>query len=173
MIGTFEGKIIAALVALVVAFGGGFALEHVLKNGEIAKINLANEQALNKSKDALAAANDANTALSRAATTANAAAAEAYEKGEHDANAKTDPLIADLRAGNRRLHVLVDRAASSGSVPGAGAAASGGDGTGQGTLARPVAARLAGRYADYNGLVRRLNLCQAVVRGDRRINAPN
>lgn len=172
MIGQFEAKIAAALIALTLAFGGGFMLEHMLKNGEIAAIELAQQTALNKAQAALIAANAANTALERAASTATAAAAEAYEKGEQNAKATNEPLIADLRAGNRRLLVSLAAIAANGQpVPGTATTASGSDGASQGTLSGPVAARLAGRYADYNENVRRLTLCQATVNAYRLTNA--
>lgn len=94
-------------------------------------------------------------------------ATEKYEQGRSDEKAQADRTIADLRSDVTRLRVRTNRPAGSGGVPAAPAAAGSGDGEATETLSGAVAARLAGRYADYNGLVDQLGLCQQTIEADR------
>lgn len=89
------------------------------------------------------------------------------EKRRHE-KALDDRTIADLRNDVVRLRVRTATLASGGQVRGTAAGAGERDGPPEQTLAGPVAARLAGRYADYNGLVDQLTVCQDTLLAERR-----
>lgn len=161
----------AQVAAVVVLFGAGVAtgywFERVIKDGVIADLQLAHQKVYNKAleqkltADARVRAVEAEKA--RAISQLEAAYTAAMEN-EKITNART---VDDLRAGLARLRVSTVAAASACELSGPGAGAGSGHGPAEQTLAPAVAARLAGRYADYNAVVGQLALCQGVVAADR------
>lgn len=158
-----RATLIIAVVALTAAFGAGFALQGLIKDGEIASIQLEHQTEV---AEAYAAR---NVALERARATEKkagedlAALSEKYVEDRQHENAVTQRRIADLAAGNERLRVDLEFATSSAGVRDPATAAGGGDGQATATLERRAAARLEQRYADYNELVDQIGLCQATV----------
>jgi len=164
--------LIVASIALIAAFGAGFALQGLIKDSEIADIQLEHETQV---ADAYAARNVAlelaRAVEHKAAEDIAAAHAKFVEDQQHE-RAITQRRIADLAAGNERLRVAVEVATVATGVPSGATCSSGGDGQATATIARPVAARLAGRYADYNELVDQITLCQATVEAFQREMTP-
>lgn len=78
-------------------------------------------------------------------------------------------VITDLRNDVVRLRVRTNPApaAGRGQLPGPASSACECDGTTEQTLAGAVAARLAGRYADYNAAVEQLTACQGILAAER------
>ncbi|CAB5145087.1 Spanin, inner membrane subunit [uncultured Caudovirales phage] len=153
--------IIAVIVAL--GFGAGFGLEHQLKGGEIAAINLEHEQALTVATEMREAAEKHAADVEHAGADNLAAQAADYERKIQDEKTASAHVIDGLRSGATRLRVNVTGDTCRSDVPKAADAASGSNAAGQATLAGPVAARLAERYADYNALVRQLDLAQKTI----------
>jgi hypothetical protein len=152
------------LAALILAgFGTGFGLEHELKGGEIAAINLAHEQTLNAAVALKDAAEKHAIAVEHTGADNLAAQAADYERKIQDEKTATDLAIGDLRSGATRLRVSAVCPARGGNVPSAAAPAGGSDAAPQATLDPAVAARLAWRYADYNALTRQLDLAQKTI----------
>jgi hypothetical protein len=163
-----RATLILSTIALAIAFAGGFELQGVIKDGEIAAINLAHQTAIaTATQEKLTAVTKARAAEQKATQYIADLTAKYVEDRQHE-NAVTQRRIADLAAGNERLRVAVEIATNNAGVPSLATAAAGGDGQAYQVIARPVAARLAGRYADYNELVDQLTLCQGVVETDRR-----
>lgn len=155
--------LIAVLAAGAIGFGSGFGLERMLKNGEIAAIQLKQAKAVQAAVDAKDAAEARAIAAERDGADRLALQALDYERKIQDEKAASNRVVADLRSGATRLRVSATCPASGSGVPAAAAAASGSDGAAQATLDPAVAARLAGRYADYNALVRQLELAQQTI----------
>lgn len=86
-----------------------------------------------------------------------------YEGIVKNEKAAADRTIADLRNDVVRLRVRTATLASGGALRGAAEGGAVDPGQAEQTLDGSVAARLAGRYADYNALVDQLNACQAVI----------
>lgn len=165
-------KLTLAGTALLAAGSAGFGLAHTLAAADIAQLNEAHTQALNTALAAQLAAETRAQALETAGRTATTEAVTKYDEGRKNDKAKDDRTIADLRADVKRLRVSTTSHPSGGALPAAGPAAGAGDGQAQQTLSGSVAARLAGRYADYNELVDQLELCQGQLERDRSITAP-
>lgn len=153
---------IATVVAALI-FSAGFGVEHALKTGEIASLKLTYEKQVNDAKDRVIAANARADAAEGRQRATLVAAATTYEQIRAQEKAQDEKTIADLRSAAKRLRVSTVAAPDRGRVPGAATCACGSDGQTQQTLSPTVAARLAGRYADYNALVDELNLCQTAV----------
>ncbi len=99
-----------------------------------------------------------------------AQAAADYERRTTYEKARSEAAIARLRSGADVLRVAVATVHRDCiDVSNAAAGAGRGDGQEVATLARPTAARLAGRYADYNAIVDQLALAQQVIATDRQI----
>lgn len=90
-----------------------------------------------------------------------------YIQKDSDEKSQDARTIAALRNDVSRLRVKTNNPVCSNQLPDTTASAGGSDGQAGATLAPAVAARLAERYADYNAVVRQLDLCQAVVTADR------
>lgn len=162
-------KIAAVTLAAAALFGAGMLLEATIKEGEIANLKLAHETAVAEAEAAR------NVALERARATEQKAAEDLaaltakYVEDQQHEKAITQRRIADLAAGNERLRVAIEANSGNGGVPGTTTGASGGDGQATATIARPVAARFAQRYADYNEIVAQLDHAQAIIIKDREV----
>lgn len=160
------------LAAILVAGGAaaGYTWEHRALEAANAKhaAEIATMQADANAR--VAAANVLAEKASQNAATSVAVAAASYEKEKLDAQAANDARIASLLSGNSRLRVAVNIATHtihSLAVPGTPADSSGTESASSATLTGPVAGRLAGRYAAYNDLASRLNLCESVLERER------
>jgi hypothetical protein len=159
----------AALIA--VGSGAGFALERSLKNGEIAEIQLAHEKQVTAALTAQRTAERHAVDVERLAADTLSSLETKYTQDRENEKANSDHVVADLRNSVVRLRVATSGHASCGAMPSAATSPSTGDGQAAETLAGSVAARLAGRYADYNALVDQLNLCQGIISADRSMDA--
>jgi hypothetical protein len=153
----------AILIALAIGFGGGFTLEHNLKNGEIASINDRYDREIIKAQTAIQVAERHASDLEHAGAENLAAQAAEYERKIEDEKIANSRVTADLRSGAVRLRVALAGNSCGNVSPTSSASTSGGNGDSSPTLAGPVAARLAERYADYNTLVRQLILAQETI----------
>lgn len=152
-------------ILIVVAAAAGWHVQGWRMGDEMATMRLEFGEALSAAESArITAEGRASLAESKEREYFANALAEYKESQAHE-QATSQRTIADLRAGIDRLRVRTTPASRSCTLPAAAAGTTGGDDPGEETLAPAVAARLAGRYADYNALVDRLTLCQAVVRG--------
>ena len=158
-----------AVGALILGLVAGYGVEHKLRTAEVDKINLKHERALNLSKDELAKANKAARDHEHADTVAFAALATKYEESRQNEKATDAATITALRNDVVRLRVSTNSRPAGGSqLPATTAGACTGDGQTEQTLAPTVAARLAGRYAEYNEIVDQLGLCQDVLLSERK-----
>lgn len=158
--------IIAAVVFALGAAVGGGSVAYV-KNGTISEMKLDYGTKIAAADRAALQADERAAAIQR---TIGAAITEGVaEHTVKDENAKIQDarVISDLRSDNARLRVKTNNPVCSVTLPGIAPGASAGTGEMETTLAPAVAARLAGRYADFNTVVRQLDLCQAVVVADR------
>lgn len=163
-----EMVVIAAII--VGAAVMGWTVQGWRMGDELTKVKSSYKSALENANTARVAA-EGRAALAESTERANFdKALSAYKESQAHEKATTDRTIADLRTGINRLRVSTTNSRSR-PVSGSTAAAAGSDGPSEETLAPAVAARLAGRYADYNALVDRLTLCQAVIQG-RQSTAP-
>jgi hypothetical protein len=163
---TALGAIGAAIVfAVGVAVGGG-AMHHY-KGIELSDQKTTYEgQIAAANKAALAASERANEIQRTIGAAITEGVAEHTAKDEN-AKAQDARTISDLRNDVARLRVKTNHPVCSGELPGTAPGASAGNGEVETTLAPAVAARLAGRYADFNTVVRQLDLCQNIVLADR------
>lgn len=168
-----QAQLAIAAAALALSFGVGFGLERVLKNGEIDSLNLSFEKKVNEANQKTLVANKRADDAEAAQRATLAAKATEYEVTRQKEKAQDEKTIADLRGAVVRLRVSTTPVVVSGQVSGSATCACGSNGQAQQTLSPAVAARLAGRYADYNGLVDELNLCQDTLISDRMLNAPS
>ena len=161
-----EKGLLTILLLLMAAVIGG-VIVHARMSKEMDRQVALFNKLTEKSNDAKAAAElrATNTEQSQAGAIADALAT--YKEKRDADKARDTAVITDLRNSVTRLRVRTNRAACGGEVPGAAAGGPGTAATGDETLAGPVAARLAERYADYNRLVDKLTACQAVVKADR------
>jgi hypothetical protein len=160
-------KILVGIGALIVAFIAGLGLMHEHEATSIEKIKANYNTAYNLAVNAKNAADKRATDTEKGQKAAIDAAVAAHDEERKHEKAHDDAVIADLRNDVTRLRVRTNRPASGGEVPGAPAGAGGPVDAGDETLAGPVAARLAGRYADYNRIVDKLTECQVVIQADR------
>lgn len=155
------------------AFFCGFALEGKIKDGDIATLKLNYQSALNTSAEALTKANKAARDHEHSDIESFAALATKYEERRQNEKAADASTITALRNDVVRLRVSTNSRPASGSqLPATTAGACTGDGQTEQTLAPTVAARLAGRYAEYNEIVDQLGLCQDVLLSERKNLAP-
>jgi len=159
-----RATLIIACIALVAAFGAGFALQGLIKDAEIASIQLEHETQVAEAEAARNVALERVRATEKKASDDLATLSEKFVEDRQHENAVTQRRIADLAAGNERLRVDLEFATSSAGVRDPAAAAGGSDGQATAFVARASAARLEQRYADYNELVDQIGLCQATVR---------
>lgn len=167
-----EAKLIGGLLLVLALVGAGAWIERTVANAEIAKIkasyNASYNAAVNAKDAANKRANDLETKMAENVTQA----VTTFIRSHNEQDDKNKAVIADLRNGAQRLRVSTNHSpACSSPLPGPAAGATRGPDPAPETLAGPVAARLAGRYADYNSIVDELTLCQAVIRADR-LTAP-
>ncbi|SBV37843.1 conserved hypothetical protein [uncultured Stenotrophomonas sp.] len=143
--------IVALLAGIVVWQRGSVAIAHRAADNAAAARAVAEGER-----------DDARAALAQAAHVitnerANAAAASAvaarYEKDKADAQAASDRLVADLRAGNQRLHARWQAAIATSELSAAAAAASIADGG------------AASRYESAGRAIGAADACDAQVRG--------
>lgn len=160
-------KLAAWVAALVFAAGCGALAANTYLHDEMAQLRGTYAKDLKDAQDAKRNAEARAAELEEHMTALVSTATAKYEKDQDAQHTQDARTIADLRHDVVRLSVRTNRPAGSGALPGPAAGAGSGDGAATETLAGPVAARLAQRYADYNGLVDQLTLCQAVVTTDR------
>lgn len=160
-------KMLIAAGALVVSFLIGMGTMHHYIGERITTINAAYKVKLDEANNAKAAAEQRATNIEHGQAKAITDAVDTYKKERQDEKAHDDAVIAGLRSGAQRLRVSTTHAACGGPLPGPAASGPADPGPGDETLAGPVAARLAGRYADYNRIVEKLTMCQAVIQADR------
>lgn len=154
---------LAVMAAVAVAlFGAGFALSSTIKHGEIAAIELAHANVVAAAHKAQADAESVARTAEQKYDAALSVAQSTFEKTRQNEKATADRTITDLLRDVKRLRVSIKNSAANG-LPASTAAAGSGDGQAEATLSGSVAARLAGRYADYNALITQLELCQATV----------
>ncbi len=159
-------KLIVLAGVIVVIFVSGFKTASYVKNNEIAEIRHEQEVALGKAKTAALTASETARSIEHNMSAELIVAQQRYEEAQNE-KAVSDRNIADLRNDVTRLRVSTRASPARPSVPGVAACPAGSDDQAEQTLTGPVAARLAGRYADYNALIDQLELCQATVRADR------
>jgi len=158
-----------AVAALVVGLFTGYAAEHKIKTGEIAQLKLDHEVIMKASVAALSTANDRAQAQEDIQALKFASLSTDYEAKRQNEKALDTSTITALRNDVVRLRVATNnRPASGGQLPGTATCACTGDGQAEQTLAPAVAARLAGRYADYNEIVDQLGFCQEVLLSERK-----
>lgn len=115
------------LAGIVVWQRGSVAIAHRLADSA-ATARAAAEGERDAARTELAQANRI-IATERASTAAANALAAQYEKDKADAQAASDHLVADLRAGNQRLHARWQAALATGELSAAAAAAALADGS--------------------------------------------
>lgn len=167
-----EAKMILAGGALLVAGLVGFMLSHTFSETEIAKLNEDHTKELNVALDAKLKAETRVHGLEDEGRKATTAALTAYDETHQNEKATADRTIDDLRNDVKRLRVSTTRGTSGGGMCPTGPSTSADHGEADETLTGSVAARLAGRYADYNEVVGQLDLCQGQLLRDRKITAP-
>jgi hypothetical protein len=163
-----KAALFAIVAASALAFAAGFALQGTIKNGEIARINLAHQTAVAEAEAARNVALESARATEQKAASDLAALTAKYIEDRQHENAVTQRRIADLASGNERLRVAIEANTSNGSLPGPATSTAGSDGQATATISRAVASRFAQRYADYNEIVDQLTLCQSVIENDRK-----
>lgn len=163
--------VLAAVLMIVVGAWGGFELEGHFAAERIDAIATSYKKSYDAAVDAKVAAEKRASDTEANQRVALATAATHYEEVRQNEKAASDRTIADLRSGLERLRVRTVTTTSGGQVPGAANGAGTGAGASTETLDPAVAARLAGRYAEYNALVDRLNLCQDALEADRATTA--
>lgn len=159
--------IIAAVVLFVVGVAIGGAAAVYIKNGTIRDMRLDYATKINAVNQAALAANDRADGIQRTINSAILDGVAEHTTKDENAKAQDARVISDLRNDNARLRVKTNNPVCSVTLPGTAPGTSASAGEMETTLAPAVAARLAGRYADYNTVVRQLDLCQAVVVADR------
>lgn len=161
------------IIAIMVAVAGaaGWTMQGWRMGDEMTTLRAEYQGAIDKANTASVAA-EGRAALAESNERKYFATALAeYKESQAHEKATTTRTIADLRTGAERLRVKLATAPRSCPLPDAAAGTAGSDEASEETLAPAVAARLAGRYADYNALVDQLTLCQAVVTA-RQTSAP-
>jgi len=156
---------VVVLFAVGVAVGGG-ATAYV-KNGTIRDMKLEYTTNIAAANKAALEASDRAAAIQRTIGAAITEGVAEHTVKDENAKAQDARVISDLRNDVARLRVKTNNPVCSVTLPGIAPGAGAGTGEVETTLAPAVAARLAGRYADYNAVVRQLDLCQAVVVADR------
>lgn len=158
--------IIAAVVFALGAATGGSSVAYV-KNGTISDMKLKYTTNIAAANKAALDASDRAAAIQRTIGAAITEGVAEHTVKDENAKAQDARVISDLRNDVARLRVKTNNPVCSVTLPGIAPGAGAGTGEVETTLAPAVAARLAGRYADYNAVVRQLDLCQAVVVADR------
>lgn len=163
---TMLGAIGAAVVFAVGAAVGGGAMHHY-KGIELSEQKTTYDRQIAAVNKTALDADERTAAIQRtigAAITEGVAEHTVKDENEKAQDART---ISDLRNSVARLRVKTSNPVCSGELPGTTASASASAGEVETTLAPAVAARLAERYADFNTVVRQLDLCQNTVLADR------
>lgn len=151
MITRILAAIILALLAVVVWQRGSVAIAHRAADSAASVRDVATGER-DSARAELAQANNVITIERSNATKANALAAQ-YEKDKADAQAASDLIVADLRAGNVRLHQRWQATVATGELSAAAAAASAIDGG------------AAGREASAGRIIGAAAACDAQVTG--------
>lgn len=162
-----KGAALGILAACGVSFLLGVGAAVYVKDGTISEMKLGYDTKIAAVNKAALDADERTAAIQR---TIGAAITEGVaEHTVKDENAKIQDarVISDLRSDNARLRVKTNNPVCSVQLPGIAPGASTGTGEMETTLAPAVAARLAERYADFNTVVRQLDLCQNTVLADR------
>lgn len=167
-----EVKLALAIAAAVACMGLGYGAANVIKGKEIAELKADHAEQIVAATTAQAEAERQYRQAEQDHATALAVANTTYEEARKNDQARTILAISNLRSGIDRLRVSIAPAGATGAMPATDASTGGGDGQATATLSGPVAARLAGRYADYNEIVEQLTLCQATVVADRAATQP-
>ena len=143
--------LLLALLAVVVWQRGSVAIAH--RTADTA--NAARERAEGERDNAIAELAQAQAVITteRANAAKASAVAAQYEKDKADAQAASDRLVADLRAGNQRLHIRWQAAIATNELSAAAAAAAIADGG------------PADRYESAGRIVRAADECTAQVKG--------
>lgn len=164
-------KLIALLGVVTVVFLLGFQTASYIKNNEITKLKNDHLAALSAAQEIALTTEQKYRSLESRTTTALGAIADNYEQARQNEKVISDAVISNLRDDVVRLRVSTKStpAPTGPRVPGTPASAGSCNGPTEQTLTGSVAARLAGRYADYNGLVDQLKACQAVITADRQM----
>lgn len=145
---------------------GGSVVAH-FKNGTIRDMKLDYTTKIAAINQAALAANDRADGIQRTINSAILDGVAEHTTKDENAKAQDARVISDLRNSVARLRVKTSNPVCRIEVPGTATSANASNGEVETTLAPAVAARLAGRYADFNTVVRQLDLCQAVVAADR------
>lgn len=158
---------ITAAVMFALGLAAGAAGVDYIKDGELLKQKTTYEGQIAAANKAALVASERANAIQRtigAAITEGVAEHTVKDENEKAQDART---ISDLRNSVARLRVKTSNPVCSGELPGTTASASASAGEVETTIAPAVAARLAERYADFNTVVRQLDLCQNTVLADR------
>ena len=143
--------VVALLLAVIVWQRGSVSIAHRAADNAAAA-RAAAEGDLDAAKAELAQANTVITTERANAAKASAVAAQ-YEKDKADAQAASDRLVADLRAGNQRLHVRWQAAIATSELSAAAAAGAVADGA------------AADRYESAGRAIGAADACDAQVKG--------
>lgn len=157
--------VVAFLIA-VGAVAGGLTVRY-FKNAELAEQKTTYTTQIAAANKAALAADERAQGIQRTINSAILSGVAEYTQKDTDEKSQDARTIAALRNDVSRLRVKTNNPVCRNEVRGAATSASAGAGEVETTLAPAVAARLAGRYADFNTVVRQLDLCQAVAAADR------
>lgn len=159
----------AVIAVAVFAFGAAVGSSSVayVKNGTIRDMKLEYTTNIAAANKAALDASDRAAAIQRTIGAAITEGVAEHTVKDENAKAQDARVISDLRSDVARLRVKTNNPVCSVTLPGTAPSTGASAGEVETTLAPAVAARLAGRYADYNAVVRQLDLCQAVVVVDR------
>lgn len=169
--------VVAAIAALVWAYGFGVDAERARRVAEVATLNATHDADLaaidRTNRDALATAQQATRDAERIAGLRIAAIDAAGTKALHEQQVAADRTIAGLRAGTIRLREQYAQAARPGDGgPSGGAGQAGtsprmGDGPAIGGFGEPDVIAILGAARDGDHWAEQLRACQAIVRSDR------
>lgn len=152
------------LIIAAVSASGGFWLSHTISAKQIASMALESSTKVIAATEARDKAESKYKLLKEAADKSQAEALAKYNEGVLDGKASSIRIIDDLRNDVTRLRVSVAKGnSSSGSMSVPSSNSKGGDEEVGYSLSPTVAARLAGRYANYNEVVTQLTLCQDIL----------
>lgn len=157
--------VVAFLIA-VGAVAGGLTVRY-FKNAELAEQKTTYTTQIAAANKAALAADERAQGIQRTINSAILSGVAEYTQKDTDEKSQDARTIAALRNDVSRLRVKTNNPVCSVQVSGTSPGAGTGTGEVETTLAPAVAARLAGRYADFNSVTRQLELCQAVIVADR------
>lgn len=158
---------ITAAVMFALGLAAGAAGVDYIKDGELLEQKTAYEGQIAAANKAALVASERAAAIQRTIGAAITEGVAEHTVKDENAKAQDARTISDLRNDVARLRVKTNHPVCSGELPGAAPGAGASTGEMETTLAPAVAARLAGRYADFNTVVRQLDLCQNILAADR------